>query len=59
MQTPLWLVEKACTTKRHFATRAKARAGKTLAEERHGKKLRIYQCRICGGWHLATRKEPA
>lgn len=59
MRAPLWAVERACTRKRSYATRAKARAGKALAEERHGKKLRIYHCAHCGGWHLATRKEPA
>ena len=57
MQTPLWLVERGCTRKRWYASKAQARAGKQRAERVGKQHYRIYRCTWCGGWHLTTKKD--
>ena len=57
MHAPLWLVEKGCTRKRWYATKAQARAGRDQVARATNKKYRIYRCPWCGGWHLTTKKE--
>ena len=57
MQAPLWLVERGCTRKRWYATKAQARAAREQTSRLTGKKFRIYRCPWCDRWHLTTKKE--
>ncbi len=59
MLTPLWLVEKSCTNKRWYGTKAQARAGRQRAERVGKQKYRIYRCSFCERWHLTTVKDNA
>jgi hypothetical protein len=44
-----------CAEKLAFDTAKDARAAATVAEYRYGTKLKIYQCRYCGLWHLSSQ----
>ncbi len=43
-----------CHEKLAFDTQQQAAAAANVAEYQHGIKLKIYRCRHCGLWHLAT-----
>jgi hypothetical protein len=43
-----------CEGKLRFATQKEANAAGVVAEHQHGTKLKVYQCRQCGWWHLAS-----
>ena len=43
-----------CIDKVTFDSVAIARAAAILAEKNHGIKLKVYRCRHCGLWHLAS-----
>jgi hypothetical protein len=43
-----------CADKLSFDTRKQAQAAAVVAAHQHGAKLRPYQCRHCGLWHLAS-----
>lgn len=44
-----------CADKLAFDTPREAQGAATVAEYQHGAKLRVYQCRYCGLWHLSSR----
>ncbi len=43
-----------CDGKLRFTTQKEAQASATVAEHQHGTKLKVYQCRYCSLWHLAS-----
>lgn len=43
-----------CADKLVFDTQKQAQAAATVAEYQHGTKLKTYQCRYCGLWHLSS-----
>lgn len=43
-----------CAEKLAFDTPRQARAAAVVAAHQHGVKLKVYQCRYCGLWHLAS-----
>jgi hypothetical protein len=43
-----------CNEKLAFDTQKAADAAAVVADYQHGTKLKSYQCRLCGLWHLAT-----
>jgi hypothetical protein len=43
-----------CAEKLAFDTEVQAQAAATVAEYQHGVKLKAYQCRYCGLWHLSS-----
>ena len=43
-----------CADKLAFETVRDARATATVSEHRYGNKLKVYKCRHCGLYHLAT-----
>ena len=49
----LGLSEIVCQTKKGFATRMEAIAGKPRSC------LRVYECDVCMGWHFTSKKETA
>jgi len=56
MRAPLWLVERACTRKRVYTTKAQAKQAKQAMAAKAQRPFTIYQCPHCGWWHLATRR---
>jgi ribosomal protein L21 len=44
-----------CADKLAFETVEAARATATVSEHRYGGKLKVYKCRHCHLYHLATR----
>lgn len=46
-----------CHDKLVFMTEKEARAAAALARHRYGGQFRIYQCRHCHCWHIATDYE--
>jgi hypothetical protein len=44
-----------CTEKMAFDTKKAAQDAARMAYYRHGSKLKVYKCRHCGLWHMATR----
>jgi len=54
---PLWLVQKmarTCRSKVAHATYGAAYAAKRASEKEFGKEFSIYECPICGKYHLTT-----
>lgn len=49
--------ELPCTDKIAFDTVEAARATATVSEHRYGTKLKVYRCRHCGLYHLASEHE--
>jgi len=43
-----------CSEKLAFDTYKEAEAAAIVAEYQHGTKLRPYECRYCGLWHLTS-----
>lgn len=43
-----------CSEKLAFDTRTQADAAATVALYQRGVQLRVYQCRHCGLWHMAS-----
>lgn len=43
-----------CSEKLAFDTRGQAEAAAAVAQYQHGIELRVYICRHCGLWHLAS-----
>lgn len=46
--------ELPCKEKLSFETKAAAEGAAVYAEHRHGTKLKVYLCRYCKLWHLAS-----
>jgi hypothetical protein len=46
---------QACRRKRRFATEREADDAAYRARM-EGRALGIYECRLCGGWHLTSRR---
>lgn len=46
--------EFPCQEKLSFETKEAAEGAAVYAEHRHGAKLKVYQCKHCGLWHLAS-----
>lgn len=45
---------KTCKEKLAFETKKAANASAVVAKYQHGTKLKIYKCKTCGLWHLAS-----
>ncbi|MES2971095.1 MAG: hypothetical protein V4702_02115 [Patescibacteria group bacterium] len=43
-----------CADKLSFDTKTEAERSAIVAEWQHGSKLKVYKCRHCQLWHLAT-----
>lgn len=46
--------ELPCTEKLSFDTKIAAEGAATYAKYLHGTKLKVYRCKHCGLWHLAS-----
>lgn len=46
--------ERACASKKRYATRADAREAIRLCAEHGTRGLDCYRCSYCGGWHLTS-----
>ena len=47
--------ELSCAQKLSFDSKEQAEASAVVAEHQHGTKLKIYKCRHCNLWHLASK----
>ena len=45
---------KNCHDKLAFDTKKEANASAVVAEYQHGTKLKVYKCKDCNLWHLAS-----
>jgi hypothetical protein len=45
-----------CPQKRQYKSQEQAMRYARFAERQYHKKIRVYQCDLCGKWHLATIK---
>jgi hypothetical protein len=43
-----------CADKLAFDTKKQAEASALVADYQHGTKLKVYLCKACGLWHLAS-----
>lgn len=43
-----------CQEKANYSNQKDAEAAAVVAKYRHGNKLKVYKCRHCGLWHLAS-----
>jgi len=43
-----------CNEKLAFNTKKEAEASAVVANYQHGTKLKVYKCKDCGLWHLAS-----
>ncbi|HSX28158.1 MAG TPA: hypothetical protein VLF60_01770 [Candidatus Saccharimonadales bacterium] len=43
-----------CSEKVAFTTQKDAKAAATIAAHWYGRKLKVYQCIMCGLWHLSS-----
>jgi predicted butyrate kinase (DUF1464 family) len=48
------IMELPCKEKLSFKTKEAAEGAAVYARHRHGTKLKVYQCKHCGLWHLAS-----
>lgn len=48
------MTELACTAKLSFPTKKDAVGAAAVAGWRYGSKLKVYSCRLCGQWHIAS-----
>ena len=46
--------ELPCSEKLAFESREAAEGAAVYARHRHGTKLKVYKCRHCSLWHLAS-----
>jgi len=46
--------ELPCSEKLAFESREAAEGAAVYAQHRHGTKLKVYKCRHCDLWHLAS-----
>ena len=46
--------EPPCSEKLAFESREAAEGAAVYAQHRHGTKLKVYKCRHCDLWHLAS-----
>jgi hypothetical protein len=44
-----------CAEKLVFETRQSAQTAATVAAHQRGIQLKVYRCKYCGLWHLASR----
>lgn len=44
----------SCFAKRRLPSREEARAEVARVQEKYGKAMRLYHCKYCRGFHLAT-----
>jgi hypothetical protein len=47
-------IELPCHAKLAFDSKKDAQAAATVALFQHGTKLKVYRCKYCGLWHLAS-----
>lgn len=49
----------SCDRKHQFTSKEEAekRIVQIERKDKDGKKMKTYHCKICGGWHLATKKK--
>ena len=48
---------RSCTRKKRYASRVEAsKAAATNARRKDAPQLFVYECELCGGWHLTHRK---
>jgi hypothetical protein len=46
-----------CADKLAFGSSKEAASAATVAQFQHGSRLKVYHCRICKLWHLASKYE--
>ena len=46
-----------CSEKLCFDTQKQAATAATVAQHQHGTKLKVYKCKHCNLWHLASNYE--
>ena len=46
-----------CSEKLTFDTQKQAATAALVASHQHGSKLKVYKCRYCNLWHLASNYE--
>ncbi len=51
-------LERACASKRSFATEAEANATALWDQTQYGERHRAYRCEQCGAWHLTRERAP-
>jgi hypothetical protein len=49
-------IRRQCTDKAHFPSRTLARRIARSLRRQYKYPIDVYQCRICGRWHLSRRK---
>ena len=50
------LSKKMCTSKNRYATEGEALEVARECAEHGSPALRVYECPLCGGWHLTSKK---
>jgi hypothetical protein len=50
-------IDLPCSEKLTFDTQKQAATAALVASHQHGSKLRVYKCRYCNLWHLASNYE--
>lgn len=48
-------MDKKCANKMAFDTKKEAENSATVVEHQRGTKLKVYKCRDCNLWHLASK----
>ena len=55
MKERIPMKELPCNAKLSFQTKESAQGAAIYAKHRHGSDLRVYKCRYCDLWHLASQ----
>jgi hypothetical protein len=50
-------IDLPCREKLTFDTQKQAATAALVATHQHGSKLKVYKCRYCNLWHLASNYE--